>query len=447
MKIIFRFKPPFGYLALFITTLFLAFGPIETYSGENALRQYLKKSDNFFNWKETEVRKTGKITVYHLEMVSQLWRQQFWSHHIVIIRPDELKHRDKFLLLITGDGTGMNYIEKFKPVAEHLGMCVGILTQVPNQPLYDGRKEDALIAYTFDQYLKTGDKTWPLLFPMVKSAVKAMDTIQDFSRKRFGDRISGFIVTGASKRGWTTWLTGATDTRVIAIAPMVIDMLNMKAQTKWAKKIYGRQSEEITDYTDLNLIEKMDDPRMVELRNWVDPYSYLHDYKIPILLQLGTNDPYWTVDSIRHYWNEIPEPKLIYQTPNAGHDLGDGKEALNTLTMWAEIIVNKKPLPLVKWEFEYQTNAMSVKVVSSYMVESCRLWQAYSDDRDFRNDKWFAQDLNKTFSIPPCRLETQINAKAFKYTAAMIELDLKSPVSGRIFKLSTGARVIPDTEP
>ena len=42
------------------------------------------------------------------------------------------------------------------------------VNKVPNQPLYDGRKEDALIAYTFDQFLKTGDREWPLLFPMTE---------------------------------------------------------------------------------------------------------------------------------------------------------------------------------------------------------------------------------------------------------------------------------------
>ena len=166
---------------------------------------------------------------------------------------------------------------------------------------------------------------------MVKSAVRGMDAVQAFAQKDFGQKIERFVVSGASKRGWTTWLTAAVDPRVQAIAPQVIDMLNMKVQTQWAQKMYGRQSERIRDYTELGLVERMDDPRMVELRSWVDPYSYRARYKMPKLLLLGTNDPYWVVDSLRHYWNDLPEPKLVFQTPNAGHDLARNREAAPVL--------------------------------------------------------------------------------------------------------------------
>ena len=55
---------------------------------------------------------------------------------------------------------------------------------VPNQPLLfadenTARQEDAIIAYSFDKYLDGGDDQWPVLLPMVKSAVRAMDTAQE----------------------------------------------------------------------------------------------------------------------------------------------------------------------------------------------------------------------------------------------------------------------------
>jgi PhoPQ-activated pathogenicity-related protein len=62
----------------------------------------------------------------------------------------------------------------FARLAESIGAPVGVLRQVPFAPMFD-RTEDALIAYTFDQYLKTGEKDWPLLLPMVKSTVRGRD--------------------------------------------------------------------------------------------------------------------------------------------------------------------------------------------------------------------------------------------------------------------------------
>ncbi|MBU6401487.1 MAG: hypothetical protein KGS61_14315, partial [Verrucomicrobia bacterium] len=218
-------------------------------AANDALGRYVRRPDASYNWKVTDQKVVEGFTVAHLELVSQTWRGQFWSHHLQLVRPPTVRNPDIALLFITGDGEGDRDLGMVRTLAERAGAIAAVLTKVPNQPLYHGRKEDALIAYTFDQYLKTGDATWPLLFPMVKSAVRAMDTVQTFAEREFHQSIKHFVVTGASKRGWTTWLTGAADRRVVAIAPIVIDMLNMKAQARWAEKVYGRQSEQIQDYT------------------------------------------------------------------------------------------------------------------------------------------------------------------------------------------------------
>ena len=94
----------------------------------------------------------------------------------------------------------------------------------------------------------TTDPSYILQLPMAKAGVKALDTIENFltsdeapdevrphrlhSSKIFvqiqtlGLAPTHHIVTGASKRGWATWLVGAVDPRVMAIVPVVMDELN-----------------------------------------------------------------------------------------------------------------------------------------------------------------------------------------------------------------------------
>jgi len=289
--------------------------------------------------------------------------------------------------------------------------------------------------------MKTGDDTWPALLPMVKSAVRAMDAVQAYAQKEHQQKIEKFVVGGASKRGWTTWLTGAVDPRVTAIAPMVIDMLNMKAQTQWAQKVYGKQSEQISDYTDLDLVSKMDHPRMVELRSFVDPYSYRARYRnIPKLLLLGTNDPYWTVDSLRHYWDELPGVKLVFQTPNAGHDLGGGIQATETLAAFFQMIADQEELPQMEWKLS-DGGAPHLHVKVNRTAKAIRLWTADSTDRDFRNDRWSSKNLE----IKPgsAIADTEVDKPASGYRAFMGEVVLTNSL-GHEYKLSTQVQVVPD---
>ena len=118
---------------------------------------------------------TGIITT--LGLTSQVWQEITWQHELTIYQPRELTHADAMLLFITGgDHKSKQNDNDHKQgfgLAQLCGTAQAVYRQVPNQPLLDGKTEDELIAETFVRYLKTKDENWPLLFPMVKSAVRA----------------------------------------------------------------------------------------------------------------------------------------------------------------------------------------------------------------------------------------------------------------------------------
>ncbi len=422
---------------------FLGAITLQSLGAENALKDYVSRPDPTYAWKKADTSTTDGFIATRLELVSQDWRGNPWTHQLLVVRPPEVRNKDIALLFITGDGDVKKQFETLRTLATRAGAIAAIVNRIPNQPLFDGKEEDALIAYTFDQFLQTGDKTWPALFPMVKSAVRAMDAVQAFAREEHHQEIQRFLVTGASKRGWTSWLTAAVDPRVKAAAPMVIDMLNMKAQMAWAKQVYGKQSEEIQDYTDHNLLDRMDDPRMVELRGWVDPYSYRSDYTLPKLLLLGTNDPYWVVDSLRHYWSDLPGPKYVFQTPNAGHDLAEGRDAIPVLAAFYQMIADHQSWPTFSWKFTSALpNAATIELDTTQAPKSVRLWTANSKGRDFRGETWSSVEM----AGPAKRMTANVETPKEGFRAYMLEAEFAG-IDGKTFKLSTEARVTPDGPP
>lgn len=411
----------------------------------NPLKNYIARTEPEYRWQQIQSLEEPWGTIGYYELISQNWRGYTWKHHLVIVRPRLIRNPDIAFFRIAGDGDGESHIDSLKTLAERGGAVAAVLMDVPNQPLYEDRREDALIAYTFNQYIKTGDETWPLLFPMVKSSVKGMDAIQEIIKQQHQQQINRFVLSGASKRGWTTWLAAAVDKRIAAIAPMVIDTLNMKEQLQWSEQVYGQQSSKLKDYTELNLHRKMDNKPMQQLRSWIDPYAYIQDFTMPKLLLLGTNDPYWTVDSLRHYWNDLPEPKMIFQTPNAGHDLNGGAQALQTLAAFFELIADRKPLPKMAWQFNNAAdNQVQAQVEVNEQARSISLWTAHSDDRDFRDSTWTAQALDITRGSSHAAASVPMPPAG--YEAYLMEVELQTD-SGHDYRLSTLARVAPDTMP
>ncbi len=408
---------------------------------ETALKSYLNNNDPSFAWELKDEYEVEGLKIYDLLLTSQKWREFTWKHQLTVIVPHETSYNGA-LLFITGGSVkdGMpNWSKKddkrmlsFAHIAAQNKAIVSIVRQTPNQPLFDGLVEDQLISYTLHKFKEGGDYTWPLLFPMVKTAVRAMDATQEFSGKTLGLNIKSFTVTGASKRGWTTWLTGANDPRVKAIAPMVIDVLNMPVSLDYQIEVWKEYSVQIEDYVKLEIPQQVHTESGDAITIMVDPYSYRKSLTMPKMIFIGTNDEYWPVDAIKNYYKDIPGENFIHYVPDAGHDLAGGEQALRALSaFWANTLENNK-YPECLWEVSQSDDGITLKVKASpnQLIEAY-LWSSSSKDRDFRDEKWHSSDLKKEGAK---NIEQIIRFPESGYKAFYVDLKYKNPNGGEYTK-------------
>ena len=313
------------------------------------LDEYVKKPDPAFAWSLTGTSTTpaGTITEHqahvaglagnHLEprppglraARDRLSRRDAPVHHRGRhrpARPSDDDHKQAFGL------------------AQLCGARVAVLPQVPNQPLLDGKTEDELIAETFVRYLADQGRELAAALPDGQERRPGHGCRSGVGQGKRQAAVTRFVVTGGSKRGWTTWLTGAVDDRVIAIAPMVIVMLNLGPQGPNQLKVWGQYSEQIHDYVERGLMETVATPAGTNLWKMVDPFTYRDRLSKPKLLINGTNDRYWTLDALDLYWNELKGPKYLIELPNAGHDLKANRDwAIGGLGAFFHHVVTGSP--------------------------------------------------------------------------------------------------------
>ncbi|MCA9060256.1 MAG: hypothetical protein KDA85_17225, partial [Planctomycetaceae bacterium] len=360
-----------------------------------AIFSYVNRPEPDFQWKVVERQEDAGGKVVHLHVTSQRWHDVLWEHAVEIVEPPQMTAPKHALLFVTGGSQPPRLAQQKSIVMARLlaniaGMRVVVLHQVPNQPLFDNRFEDDAITETWLRYLQDGDTTWPLLFPMVKSAVRTMDAVQQLSEKEFAEPIGSFIITGASKRGWTSWLTPVVDTRIVGTAPVVIDVLNFRAQMKHQQESWGHYSEQIIDYTSKGLIvEGEENEREKQLRLMMDPYTYRAQLTLPKLLVNGVNDPYWVVDAQKLYWHDLHGSKSTLFLPNADHDLNDQRDrALTTIAVFARRLAAGREMPVLDWQFARDGRTITAEMSGSEMPLQAVLWYGYSDNLDFRKSEF-----------------------------------------------------------
>jgi PhoPQ-activated pathogenicity-related protein len=413
-----------------------------------ALAEYIKRAEPDYAWTLKHNTSTDAGTVYDLHLVSQKWQDEIWEHDLQVYVPAGVKPGKSMVIYNTGGKPNATSGILGVEIAKRVGAPVAFLFGIPKQPLYGGKKEDALIAETFVRFLDTGDTTWPLLFPMAKSLIKAMDALQAFSKEEWNEEVTEFIITGASKRGWTSWLTAATgDKRVKAIAPMVIDTLNFQKQIPLHITSFGHYSRMIHDYEERGLLPLPDTDAARQLWSMVDPWVYREKLTLPKLILNGTNDPYWPQDATNQYWNDLKGEKYLLYVPNAGHDLrevgADGTKqmipmrAINTLAAFSRHVINGKPMPKLTWTHGDENGKAYIAVESDQPIKAMRLWEASAQTRDFRESKWSVAGEAKS-NILKSALSTTLPEDGFK--ALFVECDFE--IDGNPYSLTTQLRIV-----
>jgi PhoPQ-activated pathogenicity-related protein len=424
------------------------------------LDEYVAKPDPAYAWKVVKTVPGDGCTTFVVDLTSQSWRsvpdvdRPLWQHWLVVVKPQTVRHDTAYLTIGGGrnggpppDGPNAQSVR----MAKATNSVVAELRMVPNQPLVfngDGkpRTEDDLLAYGWVKFMDTRDPTWLARLAMVKSAVRAMDTVTALLASEPGGKtiVNKFVVAGGSKRGWTTWLTGAVDRRVVAIVPIVIDVVNVRACSINHFCAYGFWAQAIGDYTRHKIQERMDTPEHAALMRIEDPYFYRDRLTMPKFVVNAAGDQYFPPDSSKFYFGDLPGPKYLRYVPNADHSLR-GSDAQDSILAFYQGVLDKAPLPRFTWEMAADG---SIRVRTEDKPAEVNLWQATNPKaRDFR-----LVTLGPAYR--KSRLEAngdgtyvaRVTKPATGWTAFFVELvfDRKGDVP---YKFTTQVGIVPDVLP
>jgi len=444
-------------------SLFLWLAAAAVCQPPTALDRYVASPDPSYKWEVVQTHPYPEATAYVLEMTSQTWLtgqevdRQAWKHYLVVIRPKEVKTDIAFLFINGGNNNSP------KPPSPDIGLVDAALTtgsvvadlrMVPNQPLiFNGAKpmtEDGLIAYTWDKYLRTGDEKWPMRLPMTKAAVRALDTVTAFCASEAGGKlkVDRFVVAGGSKRGWTAWTTAAVEAaagkRVIAVVPLVIDLLNIVPSFEHHYRVYGAWSPAIKDYENAGVMNWTGTKQYKALMKIEEPFEYRQRLTMPKYIVNSAGDQFFLPDSSQFYWDDLKGPKYLRYIPNTDHSLRNS-DALQGMLAYYDSVIQSKTPPKYGWKFLKNGD---IAVTAEGNPSSVKLWAANNPDkRDFRlaviGPAYKSTELTKDAKG---NWVAELPKMAKGFTAYFVEVTWPSGMKFP-FKFTTPVRVWPDVYP
>ncbi|BBH43879.1 PhoPQ-activated pathogenicity-related family protein [Pseudomonas sp. KU43P] len=343
-------------------------------------------------------------TLYQYRMTSQTWAPEpvveprLWEHRVELFVPD-VALPEKALVVVNN---GVRFGEEqqtpdYSPealgvVAVQARTVVASISDVPNQyvTFSDAQapmREDDAVAHTWAHALHNDAAApeLPLHLPMAAAASRAMDLTTDALPEL---RLERFIITGASKRGWSSWLTAVADDRVIAIVPSVIDVADTSRMLAGLRKRYGGSWPlALWPYQAAGVLQQLGSPAFERLMGLMDPMQYLDEpearLEIPKYLVSASGDDFFAPDPATDYLQRMPGQTSLRVLPNSDHG-GVRAHVASTLVPMVQRIQARLALPRVQVTPSQASGHVQVRL--SEMPVALKVWTAENrTDRDFRH--------------------------------------------------------------
>ena len=456
-----KLKTLFIVIPIVLAYSMLNFIFLSTEEEYTSMSDYIESTKNEFSYDIQEVIYEENWTGYHIKMISGEWLdskkvdQVEWWHYVDIIIPKQTTSSTGIMFI---DG-GVKSDDYFRLDAQSIENAIKTesvivnVSNIPFQPLnflsseQDSFVEDDLIAFAWNKFLKQGakqkDVEWLPRFPMTRAIVRAMDLAQEIVLQN-DIVVKDFVVSGASKRGWTAWTTAAVDSRVKAVVPMVIDMLNLVPSFENHYRSYGEFSPAVQEYVNYNIQDWLGTEEFKVLMSYIEPFSFIDKFTMPKYIINAGSDEFFSTDSWRFYYDKLPGEKIIRYVPNKNHSL-DGRYLTRDLVSYFYRIINDIEIPSLSWNLSDNKLIAELDYDGEYYVS---VWTAKNDNgRDFR--LWEEGELWEETSIGRLangKYELNVSSNFKGYKATMIEFTI-DPESEFPLIISTGPFVFPEKYP
>jgi PhoPQ-activated pathogenicity-related protein len=420
------------------------------------LLRYLQRIDGAYKLTEqtSDYDNRTNITTLTYHLISQSWPigeqelfgQNLWQHELILYKPDVLLHHTALLYVNGGDNhdiagnaifTAPKYEKiNFAEIALKSHALVAEVRDVPNQFLRFAsdnkvRKEDEILAYSYKKFLENPleNAYWAGHLPMAKAITMTMNALVEIMPET-----QDFIVAGASKRGWATWLAAIGDDRISSIITIAMDALNTQENIKHICKSYGGTCPfALKDYVQTGIISQIDTEGMHALMEIEDPFSYINSARmtIPKYIISNSGDDFFVPDSTKFYFKALTgNNNYLRVLPNSSHYVNNNITN-DILNQYLTMFLDCKVFPKLDWQHSDQ----GFNLTLLEQPQEITLWLAVNEEnRDFRYNKYPLDQGNIRYSplsidydcqIYPCNVIVATPQHPKGWQAAFIEVGYK----------------------